>query len=622
MANDSPCYTNDDGDDNDLEIDFQLDADGRIALLSCLISNQGATETVNVASEETTTSTYNNNSHLLAKNNSLLRYDTHVVETKLRYMNTTNSVKNPAKPIVKQLSAEVSLPKSITSICETVKAIRSDNIPDDNDNSRNGINDYDVTASKIWDELYYDCEICDNGLMPRTFWIGCNDSPRCSLEQIASDIFHYHTQLLTANGQQQYYNPNKSGAEWWVQIRPSPKNVGRYSMHATPNTKSNDTHNNSNDEVDMTKDGISFHWDKDEELRLVCGGTTYVHPHLSTVTYLTSVGSPTLVTNHRIHNLTGEWIDDTEDNQQSSEAFIAYPYRNKHLSFDGRYLHAAPYDLLFNANDVSFENTDSNTASSSSSTAVTSKQKQRSNRRITFLVNVWLNYIPLKTERFPDTMVDKLSGWTAGCDVHDIEDLEKTSEFKSANIIIGEGLTATATATTSKNQRVGLSFVHLAATNAAETCTNKKRRRTDQNFDSSPVDPYYVQQTKVDLSRDEEEASHNNMRYNSGNNSRIKHTTTIQKYDWPMGDCTSNEHVHADLPIQSVKGVAAVQGNIQIQWIKQNQEEMQQQVSSIDEQEIKSPKKLKLSRNEKVENWTMKEKEQTDKIGLYLYRKF
>lgn len=57
-----------------------------------------------------------------------------------------------------------------------------------------------------------------------------------------------------------------SGAEWWIQIREE-------GYHA-----------------DL---GMPFHWDKDEQLRDTTGVTKF--PEVSTVTYLTEHGAPTLV---------------------------------------------------------------------------------------------------------------------------------------------------------------------------------------------------------------------------------------------------------------------------------------------------------------------------------------
>ena len=37
-----------------------------------------------------------------------------------------------------------------------------------------------------------------------------------------------------------------------------------------------------------------------------------------------------------------------DDEQDQVEGFISWPKKGKHLSFDGRYLHAAPHDFMTN----------------------------------------------------------------------------------------------------------------------------------------------------------------------------------------------------------------------------------------------------------------------------------
>lgn len=254
-----------------------------------------------------------------------------------------------------------------------------------------------------------------------------NKQPRCVLEQCALEVFHKHVPKDYTS-----YDCHTSGAEWWVQIRPSPT-TGRYTMHA-----SNDE--NDDDDDEMAKTGISFHWDKDEDLRLLMGGSMYIHPHISTVTYITSFGPPTMALNVRIHPMTGEWIvpecynNPPPNEQPSSEkridssdvttntvattkqndanqkdtttavsAYISWPQRGKHLSFDGRYLHAAPGDFMESGefeNQIQFETSDDKQQN---------RLNQRRHRRVTFLVNIWLNYKPFNVNMFPDTMIDKLT---------------------------------------------------------------------------------------------------------------------------------------------------------------------------------------------------------------------
>eukprot|EP00977_Amphora_coffeiformis_P005654 scaffold1189_cov194-Amphora_coffeaeformis.AAC.11 len=240
----------------------------------------------------------------------------------------------------------------------------------------------------LLDELLLDCEMADSGLMPRTFWMPAHGKDaQCTLEQFALDIFRHHVP------QDAVYDPDTSGAEWWVQIRPSPP-AGRYAMHAKADL---------DDEI--SRQGIWFHWDKDEDLRQLMGGdTTYIHPHLSTVTYLTPHGAPTLAINRRIHPLTGEWIEPTEgDNDQ---AFLSWPGKGKHLSFDGRFLHAAPPDLL--PEDARLSASTTLSAATSKDMTPDQRKQVRRQRRVTFLVNIWLNYKPFNVHPFP--MLDKMSG--------------------------------------------------------------------------------------------------------------------------------------------------------------------------------------------------------------------
>lgn len=110
----------------------------------------------------------------------------------------------------------------------------------------------------------------------------------------------------------------------WCQLRPSPE-AGRYTMY-------------EDKPDDISRTGISFHWDKDEDLRLMAGGNLYLHPHLSTVTYMTGLGSPTLVVNNRISPFSGEWMVPGEEgsDEKKVEGLVSWPTQGKHTSFDGR----------------------------------------------------------------------------------------------------------------------------------------------------------------------------------------------------------------------------------------------------------------------------------------------
>jgi hypothetical protein len=331
----------------------------------------------------------------------------------------------------------------------------------------------------LFDEILFDCEISDSGLLPRTFWIGANAQPRCNLEQIAKNIFDYHVSSSNAVN----FDAETSGAEWWVQIRPSPK-TGRHSMQGM------------DDET-----GISFHFDKDEDLRILCGGNTYVHPHLSTVTYLTDIGAPTMIVEgFRVNNLTGDYmIAETKD----LGIFVSWPLTGKHLSFDGRFLHAAPSDLqepssfAQQCKVLDVENMD-----------LKSVQKQeRRHRRCTFLVNIWLNYKPFNVNTFPETMLDKMSGF----------DEE------------------------SKDQKIKLFF------NKKEDDRGSLRMKGTNVSAITASWNQTMAETKTALPE-------------------------LEQFNWPIGDCDSDETIQVNLPLKAIRAEASEGGNVCIKYSKKNDE--------------------------------------------------
>ena len=170
------------------------------------------------------------------------------------------------------------------------------------------------------DSLVRDSLLVDSPLMSgATFWLGADavDAPRCALEELAAAIFTFHTSSCEPG---EDFDPDTSGIEWWVQSRPS----------------------------------LKMHWDKDEELRISAG--IFVHPHLSTVTYLTGRGggggdwddgktlqAPTVV----FESLTVPTLarhgrsapTDLPAAPTATAICASFPEVGKHIAFDGRLLH-------------------------------------------------------------------------------------------------------------------------------------------------------------------------------------------------------------------------------------------------------------------------------------------
>ena len=115
-----------------------------------------------------------------------------------------------------------------------------------------------------------------------TFWLGKEDEPKSLIEYIARNISFQDF----PNG----FPDNYVGLEWWVQVR-------------------------------NTKEGIVFHYDKDEG---TCSQKDiYIYPLKSTITYLTDVGGPTGIFNDESYN----------------NGYLSFPKVNKHVVFDGHLFH-------------------------------------------------------------------------------------------------------------------------------------------------------------------------------------------------------------------------------------------------------------------------------------------
>ena len=110
--------------------------------------------------------------------------------------------------------------------------------------------------------------------------------------------------LLRSKAQEEMFShrPDDTilGAEWWVQVRDGDEDIG-------------------------------FHYDKDEAMASEQGKMK--HPLVSTVTYLTDIGAPTLI----FDQIT---IDGNKEVPEIPyEAYLSYPKANRHVTFSGDLQH-------------------------------------------------------------------------------------------------------------------------------------------------------------------------------------------------------------------------------------------------------------------------------------------
>ena len=108
------------------------------------------------------------------------------------------------------------------------------------------------------------------------------------------------------------------------------------------------------------------------------------------MTYLTDLGGPTIILNK------SSGINDKNISGHIDDAAISLPLKGKHLKFDGRLLHSAISDLKDqNDDDEDDDNEDDDDDEDDEGKQV----------RITFLVNIWLDHIPLQSSSLTDEQI-------------------------------------------------------------------------------------------------------------------------------------------------------------------------------------------------------------------------
>ncbi|OQR85073.1 hypothetical protein ACHHYP_12372 [Achlya hypogyna] len=143
------------------------------------------------------------------------------------------------------------------------------------------------------------------------------------------------------------FNPANSGAEWWTQ------------------------------HIDH-RDNIGFHWDRDYGLEE--DSEMHVHPVVGTVTYLCVNAGPTVIVDKR-----GTFPYGASIEGPLTKCIVSRPIAGKHITFDGELLHGAPSSLAFPEVDEDAEGL-----------------------RVTFLVNIWVDHVPIQSERIAEDIAGTL----------------------------------------------------------------------------------------------------------------------------------------------------------------------------------------------------------------------
>ncbi|KAL7526798.1 hypothetical protein ACHAXR_001660 [Thalassiosira sp. AJA248-18] len=232
-----------------------------------------------------------------------------------------------------------------------------------------------------------------------TFFLPCLMKPRCALEALAQTIFRAHVDSLEGcqdssakdAKKKLLYDPDRSGAEWWTLVLDTP------SDEASPTESDKD--DGDDDEED---DEVGMHFDADYGLEEQLPNY-HLHPRVATITYFSDSGVPTLILDKR--------SPPPSDQEKKSldgsihNAWLSHPCFGKHIAFDGRYLHGAPGEYFPSVAKKSI-NTNEPKAKKMK---VEENYNKLSGKRITFLVNIWLNHCPIESEPLDDELADKLT---------------------------------------------------------------------------------------------------------------------------------------------------------------------------------------------------------------------
>eukprot|EP00804_Cyclotella_cryptica_P027290 CCRYP_014391-RA/>CCRYP_014391-RA protein AED:0.04 eAED:0.04 QI:171/1/1/1/1/1/2/56/452 len=242
-----------------------------------------------------------------------------------------------------------------------------------------------------------------------TFFLPCLMKPRCALEALAHTIFHAHVDGLegaSANGSKKssehgdmkslLYDPERSGAEWWTLVLDAPSADG----------KEDTNQEQLDDDEEEEDDEVGMHFDADYGLEAQISNFM-LHPRVGTITYLSDIGVPTLILDKR--SPAPSDVEKKSLGGDINRAWLSHPRFGKHVAFDGRLLHGAP-GKFFPAVAESVTVTEPKTKKAKvEEKECTKHQNPLSGKRITFLVNIWLNHCPIDADILDEDVVSKLT---------------------------------------------------------------------------------------------------------------------------------------------------------------------------------------------------------------------
>lgn len=255
------------------------------------------------------------------------------------------------------------------------------------------------------ENIIHDCLQCFNARAKEdndayssgaTFFLPAVMKPRCALEDLAMQIFKAHTKELVPGT---HFDLERSGAEWWTLVLDS-------------SSAEKDTTSSDNDDDDEDDDEVGMHFDADYGLEDQLPNYM-LHPRVATVTYFTDLGVPTLVLDKKSPPPSD--VEKVTLNGDIKKGWLSCPETGKQIAFDGRLLHGAPGEFFPGKKDDNIIENHSKRRKLDNGLSKASVEK--TNKRITFMVNVWVNHCPIDAEMCDESLCAKMKTvWEPGYD--------------------------------------------------------------------------------------------------------------------------------------------------------------------------------------------------------------
>lgn len=237
----------------------------------------------------------------------------------------------------------------------------------------------------------------------------------------AQAVFRAHVDGLegeeqTSDGKNKpLFDPERSGAEWWTLVLDTPSD-----------DKPAET--SESDEDDGEDDEIGMHFDADYGLEEQLPDYM-LHPRVATITYLSDIGVPTLILDKRPPP-----PNDPEKKSLGGDinkGWLSHPSFGKHVAFDGRLLHGGPGEYFTAVKKESDSSEPAAKKAKMDNQQNGNKRGGLNGKRITFLVNVWLNHCPIDAEILDEDIVKKLTTvWDDGSESNQKKDASYIPPFQ------------------------------------------------------------------------------------------------------------------------------------------------------------------------------------------------